>query len=404
MNGPKLGGTLGLTVLALSLMASGCQEKHPTPVATPPSVVEVATPVEREVTDYKVFTARTQAVESVDVKPRVTGYLTKICFKDGDEVEEGKVLFEIDDRPYKAELDKAKGDVEFQKASLVKAQADLDIAQNTAAMNPGAISKQELSKRQGTRDEAAGSLKAAEATQVKNQLNYDWCKVTAPISGRVNRHFVDVGNLVTQDTTTLTNIVSLKPIWAYFDVDENTVQDVGKLIREGKLKSARTGEVPARMALGSDDGFPFQGTVDFVSNQLDPGTGSIRVRAVFPNKDGKLLAGMFGRVKVPVSAPHSALLVSDQAVGTNQGQKYVLVVNDQDEVEYRAVEVGQVHDGLREVYRTRRIDGKDVEVLKPTDRVIVIGMQRARPGSKVEPKPVDMQSLLPKPGDGPKSK
>jgi multidrug efflux pump subunit AcrA (membrane-fusion protein) len=441
MSGPQ--GYSVLVVASAILAIAGCGQKHPQPVATPPPVVEVARPVERTVTDYQIFTARTQAVQSVDVKARVTGYLNKIDFTDGDLVEGGKsVLFEIDDRTYKATLDQAKAslalandsleaakaDLEIAKANLVKTQADYDIGLKIRKDNAGAISEQEIVRRLGARDEAKGgidkanatiaeaksSIDKAKATLENAQLYYDWCKVQAPISGRITRHFIDTGNLISQDVTVLANIVSLKPMWAYFNVDQGTVQRVQALVMEGKIKKAREGKVPIEMGVGvgSDQDFPVAGVIDYISNQLDPNTGTIQVRAVFPNNDELLAAGLFARIRVPVSAPHSALLVADQAVGTNQGQKYVLVVNEQDEVEYHAVDVGQVFSGLREVLRFRTIvepgpDGKDVtrqvEVLKPTDRVIVMGMLRARPGDKVDPRLVDMETLLGKPSPEKKS-
>jgi RND family efflux transporter MFP subunit len=404
-------GTLarpGSLLLAASLLAAaGCQDKHPDPVATPPPVVEVARPLERTVTDYDVFTARTQAVQSVNVKARVTGYLTRIDFKDGDVVKEGQVLFEIDERPYKAALDKAKADVEIARAALGKAQAFFDIGLNVQKNDANAISAQELDKRKGSRDEAAGNLRQTQAVLENAQLNYGWCKVTAPIAGLTDRHFLDVGNLVSQDVTPLTNIVSLKPTWAYFDVDQNTAESYQQLVREGKVRSARTTEIPVQMAMGTDKDYSYAGVIDFVSNQLDPNTGSIRLRAVFPNDAGSLKAGLFGRVRVPASAPHPALLVNDQAVGSDQGGRYILVVNGQNVVESRTVEVGRVHHGFREVMRTRPVidtdaQGKDVvkqvEVLKPTDRVIVKGLQRARPGTTVDPRLVNMLTGLPETG------
>ena len=271
------------------------------------------------------------------------------------------MLFEIDDRPYKAALDK-NADVEVSKANLIKTQAFYDIGLSVQKQNPAAISDQEIEKRKGGRDEAVGSLKQAKAQVETAQLNFDWCKVTAPITGRINRHFVNLGDLVSENVTLLTNIVSLKPMWAYFDVDQNSSERYEAALRAGKVPSARTGEVPVALALGANTAFTIPGVVDFVSNQLDPGTGSIRLRAVFPNDDGLLAAGMFARVRVPVSAPHRALLVSDRAIGTGQGQRYVLVVNDKDEVEYRpVVQVGQMHGETREVYRTRRVteSGRD---------------------------------------------
>jgi RND family efflux transporter MFP subunit len=389
---------------AVSLAAFGCNKKHPEVVATPPPVVLVSQPVERKVSDYQIFTARTKAVQSVDVKARVTGYLTEIQFQDGDDVTSGKVLFKIDDRPYKATLDEAQANVEVAKAALVKAQADYDIGINVRKKSSAAISEQDIDKRLGARDEAAARVKEAEAALENAQLNYGWCTVTTPISGRINRHFVDVGNLVSQDVTTLTNIVSIKPMWAYFNVDQNTVLEVQKLVAEGKANGARDATVEANMSLGDDPGFPIAGKIDFVSNQLDPSTSSLLVRAAFPNDDGSIADGLFGRIRVPIGSPHNALLVIDRAVSTNQGQNFVLVVNDRNEVEYRAVDVGQLHDGLREVLRYFTVtsagsDGKDVaskvEVLRPTDWLVVEGLMRARPGDKVEPKHVDMQTLLP---------
>ncbi|MBY0522429.1 MAG: efflux RND transporter periplasmic adaptor subunit [Gemmataceae bacterium] len=414
MNSVPTYSKLALASLALgALIAVGCGDKHPAPVGAPAPIVQVAVPVQREVTDYQIFTARTQAEQSVDIKARVTGYLDDFKFKDGDMVKKGQVLFVIDKRPYKAALDKAVAQVEVSKAALEKAQANYDIGLRVQKEQKNAISEQELAKRKGERDEARGSVDEAKALVENAQLNYDWCEVTSPLTGRVNRHFIDVGNLVSADVTTLTNIVSLKPTWAYFDVDQNTMLSVQKLIMEGKLKSAREDEVEVQMALSGDKGFPFNGVIDFVSNQLDPNTGSLRVRAVFPNKDEKLAAGLFGRIRVPITAPHKALLVSDLAVGTDQGQKYVLVVNDQDVVEYRPVETGLLHDGLREVMRFRTViesdpEGKqtsrEVEVLKPTDRLIVNGLQRVRPGIKVDPRQIDMETLLLEKDKGPAKK
>jgi RND family efflux transporter MFP subunit len=416
----------GFLFLAAGFLgAAGCDQKHPQAAETPPPVVLVSRPVERkDVTDYQVFTARTQAEQSVDIKARVTGFLTKIVVKDGADVKEGDILFHIDDRPYKASLDQAKAALshaqaskDLAKAALVKAQADYDIGLAVQKQEKGAISDQEVVRRLGARDEAKANIEVttasigeAQAALEMAQLNYDWCKVVAPISGRATRHLVNAGDMVTQGVTVLDNIVSLKPIWAYFNVDQTTVQQVQNLVREGKLEAARKEVIPVGMNLGvgNDDTFPIAGTIDYISNQLDPNTGSLQVRAAFPNKDETLVAGLFARIRVPIAAPHDALLVNDRAIGTDQGQRFVVVVNDKNEVERRLVEVGQLHDGLREVYRFLTVmkpgpDGKmaarKVEVLKPTDWLVVEGLMRARPGDKVEPKQVDMQTLLPADGD-----
>jgi RND family efflux transporter MFP subunit len=412
-----------LFLVAGVLAAAGCDQKHPEAVETAPPRVLVSRPLERNVTDYQVFTARTQAVKSVDIKARVSGFLTKILLKDGAEVNNGDILFRIDDRPYKATLDQAKAALSRAKASLdvaqaafVKAQADYDIGLAVQKQQTGAISDQEMVRRLGARDEAKANIEVtkasigqAQAALEMAQLNYDWCKVTSPLSGRSTRHLVNEGDMVTQGVTVLDNIVSLKPVWAYFNVDQNTALQVQTLTLEGKIQSTRKGEIPVGMTVevGNNEAFPIAGTIDYVSNQLDPNTGSIQVRAVFLNQDETLVAGLFARIRVPIAPPHNALLVNDRALGTDQGQRFIVVVNDKDEVERRIVEVGQLHGGLREVYRFRTVlepgpEGKlvarKVEVLKPTDWLVVEGLMRARPGDKVEPKHVDMQTLLPADG------
>lgn len=407
----RWGRALSLSALLFAAAGlGGCEHKHPPVVATPPPIVQVSQPVARPVTDYQIFTARTQAVESVDIKARVTGFLTKIHFQDGGEVKKDQLLFEIDDRPYKASLDAAKAQLEYSQAAVVKNKADYDIGLAVQKQNKGAISEQELEKRRGAWEESKAGVDKARAGLENAQLYYDWCKVTSPLDGRANRHFVDMGALVSQDTTVLTNIVSLKPTWAYFDVDENTLLKVQKLVAEGKAKGVRDSTITVGMALGGDKGYPIHGVIDFLSNQVDPNTGSLRVRAVFPNDDGKLAAGLFGRIRVPIGQEHPALLVNDQAIGTNQGQKFILVVDEKDEVAYHPVEVGQLHDGLREVLPSLAVtepakDGKEatrqLKVLGPNDRIIVDGLQRVRPGMKVDPRPVDMLTLMTLPGDAP---
>jgi len=396
---------LRLSAIALFLTTCGCADKNPKAVESPPPVVMVAVPIEsKSVTDYQIFTARTQAVKSVDIKPRVTGYLTEILFIDGDMVKEKDALFKIDDRPYKAALDQAKATLELSQAALVKAQADYDIGLAVQKNEKGAISVQEITRRLGARDEAKASVDQSKASVESAQLNFDWCTVRSPIAGRANRHFVDVGNLVNQNMTTLTNIVSLKPIWAFINVDQNTFERLKKLVDKGELNSPREKPIPVQMGLANNLDFPFSGMLDFVGNQLDPDTGSIGARATFLNEDLQLAAGLFGRLKLPTSRPHEALLVADEAVGTDQTNRYIFVVNDKNEVESRIVEVGQLQGQLREVKRYRTLidtaeDGsnvrRQVEVLKPTDRIIVQGLLRAKAGAKVDPRLVNMLTMMP---------
>ena len=344
-------------------------------------------------TDYQIFTVRTEAMESVDIKARVTGYLEEILFKDGSDVKKDDVLFKIDDRPYKAALDEAKANVAYAKAALVESEANYQIGMNVRKANPAAISEQDINQRLGARDEAAASVLQAEASVESAQLNFDWCTVAAPIAGRIDRHFVDVGNLVSQDVTSLTNIVSIKPIWAYFDVDQNTALDVEKLIAEGKMKRVRDTTVNVGMSLGEDASFPIAGTIDFVSNQLDPNTGSLRVRAVFPNEDGFIGSGMFGRIRVPIGEPHDALLVRRRG-GRDQPGPEICARRERPErgrISGRRRRPGAGRPARGES-RTARSPSpatggadttKQVEVLKPTDRIIVQGLQRVRPGATV---------------------
>jgi RND family efflux transporter MFP subunit len=368
-----LGACLGL---------AGCA-RVPTeaPEAAPPPVT-VSHPVERYVTDYADFTARVAAVDSVELRARVWGYLDKVNFKEGALVRKGDVLFEIDPRTYQAALAQAEGNLASADARLTRLGADLDRAGRL--LTSRAIGREEYDKIVGDRGEAAGSLGALKAAVERAKLDLEYTKVTAPVNGRVSRYVVTVGNLVQAGDqgggTLLTTIVSVDPMYAYFDVDEYTVLRVRQLIRAGKAKSARDGELPVWLGLANEGGCPHRGTVNFVDNQVNPKTGTLRVRGVFPNKDEALSPGYFARVRVPIGFPHQALLVSDRALDTDQGQKVVYVVDKDNKVVSRPVRLGALHDGLREV-----TDG-----LKPGERVIVNGLQQVRPGLTVGPKLVDM--------------
>jgi multidrug efflux system membrane fusion protein len=367
----------------------GCHEKQTASTAPELITVSVSEPIVREVTDYVDFTGRTEAPFSVDIRPRVTGYLVKMPFKEGAEVKKDQVLFEIDDRPYQADVDRAKGDVERDKATLVKTQADLEIALNIAKDNRAAISQQDINKRQGARDEAAGQLQANQATLVKNQLNYNWCKVTSPIEGRVSRYYLTLGNLVNQDSTLLTTVVSEDPMYAYFDVDENTMLHVTRLLLKSKADLLKEKQFPVLMGLADEEGYPHVGYVDFANNVVTSSTGTITVRGVFANpatSTGRRLLrpGMFVRIRLPLGKPHLAVLVSDKAVGTDQGQKFLFVVNDKNVVEYRRIQVGPLEDdGLRVI-----ADG-----LKSGEWVIVSGLQLVRAGTEVNIEKIPMPTV-----------
>jgi RND family efflux transporter MFP subunit len=373
-------------VLGLAFGLAGCA-KAPAeaPVAAPVSVT-VSQPIEQEVTDYADFTGRTAAVDSVEVRARVWGYLEKVNFKEGALVKKGDVLFEIDPRLYRADLDRARGTVAQYEAHVRRLERDYFRAKSLLAR--AAIGREEYDRYEGDYREAAANLDVAKANRDSAALNLDYTKVTAPVSGRVSRYVVTVGNLIQSGDqnggTLLTTLVSVDPMYVYFDMDERTVLRIRQLIREGKAKPARETEWPVSLGLANDDGFPRQGTINFEDNQVNPKTGTLRVRGVFPNKDDGLSPGLFSRVRVPIGQAHHALLVVDRAIDTDLGQKVVYVVNDKNEVVARPVLLGALHHGLREVKSG----------LKPGERVMVDGLQLARPGVTVDPKQIDMPVVL----------
>jgi RND family efflux transporter MFP subunit len=365
-------------VPGLCVVLAGCARSPSGPPAPAPVPVTVSYPLEREVTDYADFTARTAAVDSVEVRAHVWGYLDKVNFKEGDLVEQGDVLFELDTRPYVAALNQAKAKVVQDEAQLSYDEAEYQ--RNRQLVSSGVGSQQDLDRAAAARGVDLANIAADKAAVVSRQLDLDYTKVTAPVSGRISRYVVTVGNLIMSGDqgggTLLTTIVSVDPMYAYFDVDEYTALRVRQLARQGKSDSPRDGGYPVSLGLANEEGFPHPGTINFVDNQLNPKTGTIRVRGVFPNKDQVLLPGLFGRVRSPLGRPHKALLVSDRALDTDQGQKILYLVNDKNQVVTRPVRVGALHDGLREI-----TDG-----LKPGERVIVSGLQLVRPGTTVEPK------------------
>jgi RND family efflux transporter MFP subunit len=367
----------------------GCG-RAPTAAAPESPLVTVSVPVEREVTDYKDFTGRTDAVQSVSVRARVSGYLTKIAFKEGIEVKEGDTLFEIDPRPYQAQLDQATGQFEQAQANVQLSQANYQRARELAKRPVAAITPQDLDTAAAQLATNKGQMTVAQAAVDSARLNVDFCTVRSPIDGRISRYFITVGNLVTQDQTQLTTIVSQDPMYGYFDVDEQTMLDVQKLIREGKMKSARdVNNVPVEMQLANETGYPHRGTLNFVDNRVDPSTGTLQVRGVFPNPlihgSRVLSPGLFVRVRVFIGAPYRAILISEQAVTSDQGQDLVYVVNAADAVEYRRVTLGEVHGGLRVVSRG----------LKAGEQIIVRGLQRVQPGMKVRTKGAEMPQAAP---------
>jgi RND family efflux transporter MFP subunit len=368
-------------LLGLCLGLAGCV---PAPSAAPeaaPTPVTVSRPVEREVTDFADFTGRTAAVDAVEVRARVLGYLDKVHFKEGALVKKGDLLFEIDPRPYRADLERAVGTVAQYDARVHRTEHDYRRVKSLLAR--GAVGQEEYDRYEADYREAAANLEVARANRDLAALNLEYSRIIAPVSGRVSRYVVTVGNLIQSGDqnggTLLTTIVSVDPMYVYFDMDERTVLRVRELSHEGKARSAREAEWPVALGLATEEGHLHQGTIDFEDNQVNPKTGTLRVRGVFPNKDELLSPGLFARVRVPIGRAHRALLVADRAVDSDQGQKVLYVVNDKNEVVSRPVRLGAIHDGLREI----------TEGLSGGERVIVSGLQLVRPGVTVEPRLVD---------------
>lgn len=365
-------------LLFLDGASSGCEARSiPQTVAEPPRV-EVSLPIEREVVDYNDFTGRTAAVQSVEIRARVSGYLDKIHFRDGFEVNEGDLLFELDPRPYEAALAEAEANVAAAEARRLRLEADLARAEKLIVTR--AISQEELELRAADLAETVASMQALRAVVEQAKLDLDFSKIKAPFSGRIDETRISAGNLVIADATLLTTLVSQDPIWAYFDADEASVLRQQQLIREKKVESAREARIPVYMGLANEQGYPHEGVLDFVSNQLNPGTGTLRVRGIFPNGHRIVTPGLFARIRLPVGQPRPALLVTERAFDTDQGEKILYLVNDDNEVASRPVRLGALHDGLRVVE----------EGLKSGERVVVNGLQFVRPGATVAPTLVDM--------------
>ena len=364
-----------IALLALSL--SGCGDKPPQQPAAGPPPVTVAQPSKRTVTDWDEFTGRFEAVEEVQVRARVGGFVTSVEFRDGAFVSPGDLLYVIDARPFEAVAEQADGQLSDARAKAELAKRELDRAltlNQTQAVSDSIVDqrRQALQAAKAAEMQAAGALKAA-------HLNIEFTHVAAPIGGRVSRHLVSVGNLVqgsdNASGTLLTSIVSLDPIYIYFDMDEATYLKNNRLYFEGKRPSSRENPNPVQVSLTGETKPSHDGKVDFLDNRLDVSTGTLRGRAVIPNKDFSILPGQFGRVRLIGSSPYDALLLPDTAIASDQSRKIVFVVKADDTVEAREVTLGPLNEGLRVIR----------EGLKPEDRVIIDGLQRARVGAKVSP-------------------
>ena len=358
--------------------------------AAPRPEVPVAEVLVRTVAPSAEYTGHVAAVERVEVRPRVGGYIEAVSVPEGGLVKEGELLFQIDPQPFLATLDQAKAQLAQAEARLTQAEADFARAEQLVAK--GVTSRERYEDAVANRRERQAQVQAARAAVTTAELDLSYAGISAPIAGRVDRVLLTGGNLVIGGTagqaSLLTTIVSVDPVHVYFDIDESTYLDFVDRARPGK-KGRATAELPVQVGLVTDQGFPHKGTLDFLSNRVDRSTGTIRARAVVPNPDGRVAPGLFARVKLTTDEPRQTVLINDQAIGTDQGKRYVLVLAEGSKAEYRAVELGPVIDGLRAVKAG----------LKPGEAIIIKGL--VRPGMEVAPRRVAMDSGEPVTASGP---
>ena len=371
----------GALLAAILACVAGCSRPAPgSPEAQKAPEVTVSHPVVREVLEYFEYPGQTAAVGEVEIRSRVTGYIVKVNFQDGQEVKAGDVLYEIDPRPFRAALDRASAELARLKALQVKAQANMDRAQKL--LPSGAASKEDFDDCVAQLSVAKASIASGEALVRDAQLNLEYTKVTSPINGRVSSAKITLGNLVQPppgDSTVLTTVVTTNPVYVYFNMDERTflrcrdlVMGPGKEVAPAWVKKL---DIRLEIGLPNEQGFPHTGTLDFVDNKVSPGTGTIRVRGVFENAGQLLTPGLYVRVRLPAGAPRPALLISERAIVTEQGQKLLMAVNAENIVESRLVKLGPLRDRLRVIE----------EGIAADDWVIVNGLMRARPGRPVTP-------------------
>ena len=367
-------GTLALAALLPVVMAACDTEAAPT--GAPPPQVSVATVLTRDVAQWDEFTGRVQAVETVELRPRVSGYVQEVAYREGQDVKKGDLLFVIDPRPYKAALDQAQANLERARAEQKLAQTQDRRAQTL--IDAKAISREEFEIRKAASSQGDAGVRAAEAAVAAARLDLQFTQVRSPIDGRAGRAMVTEGNLAQTDATLLTTLVSQDPMYVYFDSDEQAFLRYAALARKGERDGVRN---PVRIGLADEEGYPHAGTVDFIDNQVDSATGTIRARAVVANPDRVFTPGLFARVQLKGTGRFKAMLVDDKAVLTDQDRKYVYVLGPHDTAVRKDIVPGAMIEGLRVVAKG----------LAPTDKVIVHGVQKVfMPGMPVAPKTIAM--------------
>jgi multidrug efflux system membrane fusion protein len=367
---------LRFPLIALTVLITAACGKAPeaTQSGMPPPAVSVAEVIEQQVTEWDELTGRLEAPESVEIRPRVSGFIDKVAFEEGALVKKGDLLFQIDPRPFQAEVKRLQAQLQQARANQQRTVAEAERGERLRKKN--AISDELADARVSAASEARSATAAIQAQLDRAQLDLSFTRVTAPIDGRVGRALITAGNLVNAGEALLTTLVSTDKVYAYFEADERTYLKYRELARNGDRGEA----TPVYLGLSSEDGHPHLGHMDFVDNQVDPRTGTIRGRAVFDNRDGSFTPGLYARLKLVGSATYDAVLIKDVAVGTDLGKKFVLVLAEDGTVAYRPVELGPKLEGLR-IVRSGLAKG---------EKIVVNGLQRAMPGSIVEPQSVPM--------------
>lgn len=392
--------TMVLTGIAAIVLA-GCSKPHAAAPEEPPApTVDVAEVVHELFAEWDEFTGRLEAPETVRLIPRVSGYIQNVAFKEGSLVKQGDLLFQIDAAPMIAEVERLRADL--QSAETARALAEKDYRRAAELHEKRAISEELLDSRLAQKQQAASAVASVRAALDRAELDLAYTRVTAPIDGRISLAQVTAGNYVHAGQSPLTSIVSVDHMYAYFDIDEQAFLKYAHLAETGQRPDDRGATNKVFMALANEQEYPHQGHIDFVDNAVNRNTGTVRVRATFNNDDKNLLPGLFARIKVVGSAPYEGILIDEKAIGTDLDKKYVLLVNAQNQVEYRAIKLGEKIGGLRIV----------TEGLKPGDQIVVNGLQRVTPNMTVEPNPVAMataeeltglrmvqQALAPSPND-----
>jgi RND family efflux transporter MFP subunit len=370
---PALLRSLACALGIAALLATGCNHSPPPPPPKPIEV-EVTTPITDEVTDYQDFTGRLDPLRTNEIRPRVSGYVDAAPFREGDVVKEGDLLFQIDPRSYRADFNQAEAN--FKQADAERRLQDRNLARGKQLFESRSIGQEELDQITGTWEKATATAAAMQAARDRAKLFLDFTRVTSPVTGRISRRNIDPGNLVNADQTLLTTVVTEDPVYGNFDVDERTYLDLVSTAGPENQTWLSGLQFPVTMRLANEEEFRHAGTVDFIDNRFNGNTGTIRMRGIFPNPKHTLKAGLFVRVRLPIGKPYRPFIIPDEAIQSDQGRKYVFVVNGENRVEYRSVELGQAIHDLRVIKKG----------LTGGERVIVSGMQRVRAKSEVRVK------------------